>query len=109
MAVSIFCVAPSPMATVQMTAATPMITPSIVSAVLILLRPRARNAIRKVEVNSTISSSYRTATARRNLLDERNYLRHAQTHFPTIYTDFTGFEGEVFPAWNYAKSGVLIR
>src|ERR1700704_2992218 len=52
MAFWILRVAPSPIDTVQITAATPMMTPSMVSAVRILLRPRARNAIRNVAVNS---------------------------------------------------------
>ena len=41
----IFVDAPSPIATVQMTALTPMITPSIVSIVRIVLR---RNALRDI-------------------------------------------------------------
>ena len=40
--------APLPMATSVMTAATPMIIPSMVSPVRILLRPSALNAMRKV-------------------------------------------------------------
>src|SRR6266436_6165352 len=52
MAFWILRVAPSPIDTVQITAATPMMTPSMVSAVRILLRPRARKAIRNVAVNS---------------------------------------------------------
>src|SRR5919108_2420149 len=45
---SIEVCAPVPSATIVITAATPMIIPSIVSAVRILLRPSAFNAIRKI-------------------------------------------------------------
>ncbi len=40
--------APVPSATIVITAATPMIMPSMVSAVRILLRPSALNAMRKI-------------------------------------------------------------
>ena len=43
--------APEPRATIAMTAATPMIMPSMVRAVRSLLRPSALNAIRNV-INS---------------------------------------------------------
>ncbi len=52
---SICAWAPVPMATIAMTAATPMIIPSIVKAVRILLRPSALNAIRSV-INMDIGS-----------------------------------------------------
>ncbi len=45
---SIEVCAPLPSATIVITAATPMIMPSIVSAVRILLRPSALSAIRKI-------------------------------------------------------------
>ena len=45
--VSISCCAPWPRATIVMTAATPMIIPSIVRLVRIWLRPSALSAIRK--------------------------------------------------------------
>ena len=45
--VSISCCAPWPRPTIVMTAATPMIIPSIVRLVRILLRPSALSAIRK--------------------------------------------------------------
>ena len=45
---SIWDLAPLPMLTMAMTAATPMIMPSMVSSVRILLRLRALNAILRV-------------------------------------------------------------
>ena len=50
---SICCRAPVPSATIVMTAATPMMIPSIVRAVRILFRPRALIATRRI-MNSDI-------------------------------------------------------
>src|SRR5919106_531387 len=51
--------APVPSATIVMTAATPIIMPSIVRAVRILLRPSAFNAIRKITSIDMLTAYHR--------------------------------------------------